>query len=56
MGQPKDTEKLIPKRELGRKREPTKKLRNRGIKQTSENCDFLDAKPSLSFKGSESLR
>lgn len=56
MGQPKDTEKLIPKRELGRKREPTKKLRNRGINRTSENCDFLDAKLSLSFKGSESLR
>lgn len=56
MGHPKDTEKMIPKRELGRKREPTKKLKNRGIKWTSENSDFLDAKRSLSFKGSESSR
>lgn len=49
--------KMVPKRELGRKRKPTKKLRNRGIKWTSENCDFFfDAKRSLSFKGSESSR
>lgn len=43
MGLPKDTEKkkMVPKRELGKKRKPTKKLRNRGIKWTSENCDFF---------------
>lgn len=46
--------KMIPERELGRKREPTKKLGNRGVNWTSENCDFPDAKQSLSFKGSES--